>query len=348
MNTAMKLVADAIGTRLLGKAIVALVMVILSFGSGRAAEPPAAEQPASRIVDAGIYVINIQELALAASTYKATFWLWFKSNDPKYEPEKAIDIIGAKDIKTDSLTLDKLSDGTYYRSVKVSATITQKYDVGYFPFDTQKLRIIVENTNDDVSKMSFKADTKSSGVDPNIVLPGWKLRGFDLKATSTTYNTDFGAGDGASSSYARLVATVAVEHAGGRIFGTNFLGFFVADLLTGVTMAVESFNITRLAVPFIGRLNMAVGSLFGAVGNSYLVEKMLPPTPNLTLTDMVQVSSFSSIAFALFTVIGSETLSRMAYTPAAVTAFSRTSVAVFLGSQLALGAYYIAHADQGK
>ena len=350
MNTAMKLAADAIGARLLGKAIIALAMVILSFGPVRAAEPPAAEQPAARMVDAGIYVINIQELALAASTFKATFWLWFKSNDAKFEPEKAIDIIGAKDVKTDSLTVDKLSDGTYYRSVKVSATITQKYDVGYFPFDTQHLRIIVESTSDDFTKLNFKADTKSSGVDPHIVLPGWKYRAFDISAESTTYNTDFGAGagDGGSSTFARLVATVTLDHAGGRIFGTNFLGFFVADLLTGVTMAVESFNITRLAVPFIGRLNMVAGSLFGAVGNSYLVEKLLPPTPTLTLTDMVQVSSFSSIAFALFTVIGSETLSRMAYSPAAVTAFSRTSVAVFLGSQLALGAYYIAHADQSK
>ena len=246
------------------------------------------------------------------------------------------------------MTVDKLSDGTFYRGVKCTATITQKYDVGYFPFDTQNLKIIIENTADDITKLHFNADTKSSGVDPNIVLPGWKYRKFDIKAESATYNTDFGVGAGGDSTFARLTTTITLDHAGGRIFGTSFLGFFVADLLTGVTMAVESFNITRLAVPFVGRLNMVAGSLFGAVGNSYLIERLLPPTPTLTLTDLVQISSFSSIAFALFTVIGTETMSRMAYSAPVISAAARTSVGLYFASQLALGAYFLANANQTK
>ena len=312
------------------------------------AVPAADAQPSARSVEAGVYVTNIQEISLATSTYKVTFWVWFKSNDEKYEPEKAIDVIGSKEIKTDSLTLDKLADGRYYRSVRVTASVSQKFDVGYFPFDTQNLRIILESTTDDITKLRFTADTKSSGVDPNIVLPGWKYRGMDVKATTATYNTDFGDGEGGDSTFARLVTTVTLDHAGARIFGTNFLGFFVADLLTGVTMAVESFAVTRAAIPFAGRLSLVVGSLFGAVGNAYLVEKLLPPTPTLTLTDLVQISSFSSIAFALVTAIGTETMARMGYLAPAISSAARTNVAVFLGTQAVLAAFFVIHADKTK
>ncbi len=348
MSATLNRISVVQARRLYVMVIAALVFLALPCFPVQAAQQPAQEQQAARMVDAGIYITNIQEISLAASTYKATFWLWFKSNDEKYEPEKSIDIIGSKDVKTDSLTVEKLSDGTYYRSIKCTATITQKYDVGYFPFDTQNLRIIVESTADEFSKLHFKADTKSSGIDPNIVLPGWKYRSFDVRAESATYNTDFGAGDGGDSTFARLVSTVTLDHAGGRIFGTSFLGFFVADLLTGVTMAVESFNITRLAVPFVGRLNMVAGSLFGAVGNSYLVEKMLPPTPTLTLTDIVQVSSFSSIAFALFTVITTETMSRMAYSAPVISTVARSSVALYVAAQVALITYFVANANKTK
>ncbi|MEI6558818.1 MAG: hypothetical protein WCO00_10460 [Rhodospirillaceae bacterium] len=351
-GTTMKIMSTmAGGKRLLPGLLFAALAPLLLWGAPtRAQQPqqPAQAQQQPHTVEAGVYITNIQDIALAASTYKVTFWVWFKTSDEKYEPEKSIDIIGSKEIKTDSLTLDKLPDGRFYRSVRVTATVSQKFDVGYFPFDTQNLRIVLESTTDDASRLKFTADTRSSGVDPNIVLPGWKYRALSVRAETNTYNSDFGDGDGSPTTYARLVTEVTLDHAGGRIFGTNFLGFFVADLLTGVTMAVESFAVTRAAIPFVGRLNMVAGSLFGAVGNAYLVEKLLPPTPNLTLTDLVQVSSFSSIAFALFTAIGTETMARMGYLAPAISGAARTSVAIFLGSQVAMAIYFATHANNAK
>ncbi len=349
-GTTMKIMSTITGGRRLMPGL--LFTALLLWGAPALAQQPQQaaqmQQQQPHSVEAGIYITNIQEISLAASTYKVTFWVWFKSNDEKYEPEKAIDIVGSKEIKTDSLTLDKLPDGRFYRSVRVTATVSQKFDVEYFPFDTQNLRIVLESTTDDATKLKFTADTKSSGVDPNIVLPGWKYRALDVRAETTTYNTDFGDGDGSPTTYARLVTEVTLDHAGGRIFGTNFLGFFVADMLTGVTMAVESFAVARAAIPFVGRLNMVAGSLFGAVGNAYLVEKLLPPTPNLTLPDLVQVSSFSSIAFALFTAIGTETMTRMGYLAPAVSSAARTSVAVFVTAQVAMAVYFATHANNTK
>ncbi|MEI7608648.1 MAG: hypothetical protein WCJ64_14825 [Rhodospirillaceae bacterium] len=296
----------------------------------------------------GIYVTNIYDLNLAASTYKISFWLWFKSNDEKYEPEKAIDIVGGKDIKVEATATQRLADGTYYRSAKYSATVNQMWDVRFYPFDRQELKIIIESTIEEVSSLIFVADEKNSGVDPHIVLPGWIFHSASVHADTSVYKTDFGVGEGGQSIYPRFTTRVILDHAGGNIFSTDFLGFFVADILTGVALFVESFEVTRMAIPLLGRLNMVVGSLFGAVGNTYIMGNMLPPRPVLSLPDVVQISSFSAIAVALIATIGTESLGRLGYSPALVTAVARSSVALYLASQIGLGAYFLATAREGK
>ena len=174
------LVGDRIG-RLLGRGIVALALLLGCCGPLQAApaQPVPQLQPptAPRVVEMGIYVTNIYDLNLAASTYKISFWLWFKSNDEKYEPEKAIDIVGGKDIKVEATATQRLADGTYYRSAKYSATINQMWDVRFYPFDREELKIVIESTIEEVSSLIFVADEKNSGVDPHIVLPGWVFSG---------------------------------------------------------------------------------------------------------------------------------------------------------------------------
>jgi len=320
-----------------GEGVVMMLIALAAFcGHGQAA--PVQDQ---RTVEIGVFISNIYEINFTAGTYKASFWLWFKSNDEKYEPEKYIEIVGGRDIKIDAIATDRLSDGRFYRSAKYTATINQTWDVRWFPFDTQNLNLIIESSSDDASKFRFVPDAKSSRFDKNIALPGWTLRGMTVSESTSVYQSDFGYGDDGESAYSRFTATVTLDHAGRRLFSTAFLGFFVSDILTGVTLMVESFEVTRLAIPLLGRLNMVVGALFGAVGNKYIEDNSLPPMPTFSLPDLVQISAFSAIAVALCTVIGTETLVRLGYQSATVTAFARTSLGLYIVSQLGLGAYIL-------
>lgn len=329
--------------RLFGAAIFALLLLV-GAGSPLLAAPsqPGPQPQASpRVVEIGIYVTNIYDLNFSANTYKISFWLWFKSKDEKYQPEKSIEIVGGKDIKIDATDNETLADGTFYRSAKYSATISQLWDVRFFPFESQQLSLVIESSSEDESKLIFISDTKSSGADPNVIPPAWRFRTINVGVGSSVYHTDFGTGTGGDSTYSKFATTITLDHQGEHIFSTAFLGFFVADLLTGVTLFVGSFETTRLAIPLMSRLNMVVGSLFGAVGNAYIKGNSLPPTPSLSLADVIEIGSFSAIAVALFTVIGTETLTRLAYSPETISAVARTSVALYLASQIGLGAYFL-------
>ncbi len=149
--------------RWLGGALTALAVLAVLSGPGQAA--PAEKQ---RIVEVGVFVSNIYEINFTTGSYKASFWLWFKSTDEKYEPEKYIEIVGGRDIKVDAFATDRLPDGRFYRSAKYTATINQPWDVRWFPFDTQNLKLIIESSSDDASKLRFIPDKKSSSFDKTI------------------------------------------------------------------------------------------------------------------------------------------------------------------------------------
>ncbi|MBI1206703.1 MAG: hypothetical protein GC191_05355 [Azospirillum sp.] len=323
--------------RPLRTAIGVILVFFIMCSSTQALNTP--DQEKFRVVDVGIYISNLFDFNYIAGSYKVSFWLWFKSDDENYEPEKAIEIIGGRDIKIDSLSTERLSDGKFYRSMKYTATISQVWDVRWFPFDTQKLKIVIEGAADDASKHRFVVNSDNAQFDNSIILPGWSFRAIDVQSGYAVYQTDFGTGNQEASTYSRVTTTITLDHAGARVFSTAFLGFFVADMLTGVTLLVESFEATRLAVPLIARLNMVVGALFGAVGNKYIIDSSLPPMPTFSLSDLVQVSTFSAIAVAIFTVIGAETMVVSGYSPAAVSAVARSSIGLYIASQLALAAY---------
>jgi len=324
--------------------IAALFLFFILCGTGQATPPPQPAQP--RVVEVGIYISNLFDINYVAGSYKISFWLWFKSDDEKSEPEKQIEIIGGRDIKIEAIATERLADGRFYRSAKYTATINQVWDVRWYPFDTQKLKVVIESASDDAEQLKFVVDSKGSRFDKNVALPGWRFRSLDVQEGYSVYETDFGIGNGAKSIYPKISTTITLDHEGSSVFSTAFLGFFVADLLTGVTLFVESFEVTRMAIPLIGRLNMVVGSLFGAVGNKYVVDNSLPPRPDFSLSDLVQITAFSAIGVSLFTVIGTETLMRLGYSPALVSAVARSGVGLYLASQVGLGAYFLGNASE--
>ncbi|KOR28953.1 hypothetical protein TI04_09805, partial [Achromatium sp. WMS2] len=232
--------------------------------------PPVTGDKAPEVAEVGIYVTNIFDLNFPGGYFKAAFWLWSKSKNKDYAIEKEIEVIGARDIKIDNPVIMVTSDGRYYRSVKITTTINQNWDIRAYPFDVQHIKIAVESTTSDVSLLKFVPDNKSSGYDPSIALVGWVFTNMEVETYPHAYKTDWGMGSVPESAYSRFTTTITLKRSSSRIFGTAFLGFFVADVLTGTTLIVESFASTRRAIPFIGRLNMVVGALFGAVGNKYL------------------------------------------------------------------------------
>jgi hypothetical protein len=299
-----------------------------------------------KIVEVGLYVGGLYDLNFVSGSYRISFWVWFNYEDKDFHPENSIELIGARDVKIEADDLSRLADGRYHRGIKYMATIGQTWDVKWFPFDRQQIKLMIESARGNSAEVLFIADDHDSKFEPSITVPGWRFQNMAVASTLHHYPTDFGTRNTEQTYYSRLVATITVDRVGDRVFGTAFLGFFAADVLTGVTLLVESFTIMRERIPFVGRLNMVVGALFGAVGNKYITDSSLPPMPEFSFPDVIQISSFSAICFGLIAAIGTETLAGLGVPGPAITAITRSGVGVFVISQLGLAAYFMTTAPR--
>ena len=146
--------------RLLAAAL-ALALLVLAAQPARAAEEP-------RTIRVGIFITNLFDINFARQDVEAQFWLWFNHTDPAFEPEKHIEIVNARSVKTLSMSRTDAGDKGLWDQVKYSTVLNETWHVANYPFDRQKIRIIIESTEDDARKALALALKTRFDVDAQI------------------------------------------------------------------------------------------------------------------------------------------------------------------------------------
>lgn len=324
-----RLIANLLITVLLG-ALVALA------GPARAGEAP-------RPVTVGIYVSSLHGLDFAHETFRATFWLWATQDDPRFRPAVDLEIVNAQTLQIEKEYRETLPDGRFTDMIKVQALLNQRWDVQHFPFDGQRLAIVVESVGADAARLRLVPDARNSAVEPALRITGWQLGALGLDAADFVYRTNFGIEGAGYSAYSRLTAAVAIERDALRIFFTAFVGFFVAAALMLLVAAVGAVETVRRAVDLRARLALATAALFAAVGNKYVLDASLPFGGSFSLADVIELATFAMIAFVILVTVVAEWADAR-QRPQLATRASRIGLVVFAAVQFGLTGWYVAHA----
>lgn len=75
---------------------------------------------------------------------------------------------------------------------KCKAEIMQQWDVTNYPFDKQKLRIEIEDAENDSTQMIYIVDSINSKLDPCFASEEWDIVKFTVKDQLRTYATNYG------------------------------------------------------------------------------------------------------------------------------------------------------------
>ncbi|ARN84266.1 hypothetical protein [Candidatus Nucleicultrix amoebiphila] len=242
----------------------------------------------------GVYPVSISEINLAHKTVKVSFYAWWRSTDSTYHPEKSVEITNALDYNLKVGGTGKNGD-EYFTYVHYYATIQKDWDVRYFPFDHQKLEVRLEDFYDE-NYVVFDPDFKNSHLHNELSLPGWKIKGMELKKSTTFYNTNFGDSSLNNANYSRLSFVIDLKRVGWRSYFNYYVGFFVAFFLCCMIFFVDPGNINA-------RASLSLGSIFTAVGNKYVIDQLLPFTADFTLSDAIQAATFCVITLAVLSFI---------------------------------------------
>jgi hypothetical protein len=241
----------------------------------------AAETNKVREVKVGIYVLSLGKLDIGSGTFSADFYLSLKSDDPI--PENAFEFVNGR---AASVEKTEDNDGGREKFYRIMANLTAAVDLKRFPFDAQKLQIILEDKTESVEKMKFVPNGKESGLDAAITFPGWVINGWDIGTAQHDYPVY-------EETFSQLVYTVKI----GRIQFNSFLKTFLPVLfLMLIVMSSFILNPTQITT----RLAAISSALVASAMFHISIAGQIPPVGYLTFADKFMVLTYFILLACFF------------------------------------------------
>ncbi len=183
--------------------------------------------------------------------------------------------------------------------LKLKCVMKESWAIQHFPFDKQRMEILIENSKYDMESLVFVPDTNGKLYDPKMTIAGWNIDKTEVNVRTSQYETGFGDSSMSSQAaiYSQLAILINVERSAWGLFFKLFLGMYVAFAISYVTFFIDAQHADA-------RFGLPVGGLFAAVGNKYVIDGYLPFSSQLTIVDILHGATFLSIFFTvMFSVI---------------------------------------------
>lgn len=279
-------------------------------------------------VKVGAYVISVHDINFHEKEYTARYWLWFVYDNPDFDFATQLDVPNAKMIDKPEIITDS-TDGKAWTIMKMKSTMKESWNVIDFPFDKQHLKIQIENSLFDDTRLIFKADHEGSKFDEEDALEGWNVSNFRVSVKSKDYETGFGDKDTKHQVFSSFFIEMDIERNAFGLFMKIFIGMYIAFLIALISFVPHPSE-------FEPRFGLPVGGLFAAVGNKYIIDSLLPESSTFTLVDTLHALTF----FAIFCMLVVSAVCLRLYDNGKKEECVRAN---FLGSRIVFSTYVLAN-----
>lgn len=230
-------------------------------------------------VKAGLYVTSIHNIDFKQKEYAISLWLWLRYHKKEFDFQQNLEIPQAKSVTKSFATMDS-SGGDYYLLMKLDCIMKDSWRINNFPFDHQKLRFSIENSQFDAKSLVFVPDRSGKSFDPKYTLRGWKIDTMRISTGIRAYETTFGDINAKTphSEYSTFKANLEIERDAMGLFWKMFLGMYISFMIAYMCFYIHADNIDS-------RFGLSVGALFAVVGNKYIIDSSLPESSSFTLVD---------------------------------------------------------------
>ncbi|MGN6533023.1 MAG: hypothetical protein ACTHK0_14875 [Ginsengibacter sp.] len=239
-----------------------------------------------------MYVERISDLDFRNQQYAVTFWLKITYHNPLFDFEKQLQVYGSKKTKIILVRLDSMN-GTYIARLKFSCELGQNWDVDAYPFDSQRLNFKIYNIVFDSSKLIFEEKVQRIHNASIKIENGWSIhkRG---SSRGDTVVTGYGKVPlDHANNHSILCFSMDIHRWGWGIFFKCFIGMYVAFFVAYIAFFIDIDRVEP-------RFGLPVGALFAAIANKYVIESLLPQTPEWTIVDWFHFFTFLSILLVIY------------------------------------------------
>lgn len=244
-------------------------------------------------VKSGVYLKAMYDFNSSEFSYDVDLWMWFEYRNDSLNPLKSIEIANAKNYEFSNQSIEKRR-GLNWASQNCKAKINQNWDLYHYPFDKQKLEIIIEESQYDTSKVILLQDKEEFQYSGDIDIKGWTIDSAKVRHGISKYNSDFGDPTlNGKSAYAKIYYTLFLSRNSWALFFKLFTGVYVAFCVAFLVFFIKPIYVDP-------RFGLSIGGLFAAVGNKYVVDSNIPESISFTLVDKIHDLTF---VFILLTIL---------------------------------------------
>ena len=261
----------------------------------------AQQRPAPDTVTVGIYITSIHDIDFKQKEYTLNCWLWLKYKNKNFNFAEYLEIPTAKTVSKSFTTIDSSND-RIYMMMKLQCVMKDSWKISHFPFDRQRLRFFIENSQFDSHSLVFKPDTLGRHFDSRYTLNGWTIDSCLLQTAVKKYETAFGddSQPAPRTAYSQFRVMLDITRDAGSLFWKMFLGMYIAFLIAYTCFYIHVDGIES-------RFGLSVGALFAAIGNKYIIDSALPESTSFTLVDTLHGLTL----FFIFCVVACTTYSML-------------------------------------
>ncbi|HEY0030824.1 MAG TPA: hypothetical protein VGC65_08720 [Bacteroidia bacterium] len=257
---------------------------------------------AADTVTVGVYINSIHDIDFSNKEYTINLWLWLKYKNPDFDFSKYLEVPMAKTVDKSFYTVDTLEDGRIYMLMKLQCIMRDSWKIEHFPFDRQKLRFSIENSQYDSGDLVFAEDTLGKHYSKWIT-SSWVVIPDSFKITTGVKKYETGFGDPGltepKSEFSNFKVQITIERDSWWLFLKLFVAMYISFLLSFICFFIHRDSIDS-------RFNLSVGSLFAVIGNKYVIDSTLPESTSFTLVDTLHGLTlcfiFASVACSAYTL----------------------------------------------
>ncbi|MEG6509598.1 hypothetical protein V6C03_11530 [Methyloligella sp. 2.7D] len=265
------------------------------------AESPAPDGPEKVIV--GAYINDIQQLDFKTNNYTLDLYVWFRWRSPELDPSKTMEFMNryASDDNLRQELMDapeRMPDGSLYSILRYEGRFSTKFHLEKYPFDTQGMTVIMEDTLSGADSLIYVPDGESPiAIDPVITLPGFTVGKPVMQVTTKTYPTNFGDLSVADAEpYSRVVLSVPVTR---PVVAMSIKAFVPIALI--IVCASLVFFVRPLYVE--GRIGLGITALLTLVALQLSSTSSLPDVDYLMMLDKIYLLAYLFIILALTRIV---------------------------------------------
>ena len=258
-------------------------------------------KPEPDIVRIGGLINDIQQLDLQSHSYNVDMYMWFKWENPDIDPSRSFEFLNAFELWGHILTYETeepqtLPDGSLYQVIRNQGKFNAKLPLERYPFDTQNLEVIVEDTTASAGRQKFVPDEDPVAVSDDLVIPGWQIGDPTLTVTDNQYDSNFGDPRFGDVRYSRAVFDLPVE----RPKGTYALKLLLPLLLVGLTASLALLVHPRYVE---GRIGIGITALLTLVALQITSNSSLPEVDYLILLDKLYIASYAFVVLTMVMIV---------------------------------------------